>query len=145
MVTQPSGGQLHLPQREVQRIPPRLVHHRHNAWTAAVAALFTDLHHERIHFMFHANGEYVGDVRFDGDVDSAPFDISLVLRSALLRSASSIMVAHNHPGGRAIPSRQDCHVTRDVAQACRLVGLRLSDHLVVAGDNLFSFRDNGLL
>ncbi|MFB0875779.1 MULTISPECIES: JAB domain-containing protein [unclassified Sphingobium] len=117
-----------------------------SAWFASIACMYSGLTHERIHFMFHnAAGRHVGAVSFEGDVGSASFDTLTVLRTAIVREAASILVAHNHPSGKALPSLGDCEATRNLAVACRAVGLRLSDHLIVAENNVFSFRGNGLM
>ena len=56
-----------------------------------------------------------------------------ILRAALRHSASSIVLFHNHPSGDPRPSDEDLAFTRRMDSACRLVGVRLADHLVVGG------------
>lgn len=71
------------------------------------------------------------DVVSLGSVDRTFMGPREVYRDALLRGASAIVLAHNHPSGDPEPSREDRLVTRRLAQAGRVVGVELLDHLVV--------------
>ncbi|WP_216628554.1 JAB domain-containing protein [Sphingobium cupriresistens] len=123
-----------------------LARERRRRWLEGVFNLFTGLRHERIHFLFFdERGEARGNLYFDGCINAAQFDLALVLRSALLRDASSIVVAHNHPGGRPEPSSADVASTLRIIEACKMVGISCSDHLIVAAHNIFSFREQGLM
>ena len=66
-----------------------------------------------------------------GAVAEALVSVPLVLKVALERCAPALIVAHNHPSGDPTPSREDDLLTRRIASACHLVGLRLLDHVVV--------------
>ncbi len=66
-----------------------------------------------------------------------------VLRPALSLSASAVILAHNHPSGDPTPSQQDRVVTRRVADAARIVGLRLLDHLVIGDHGHVSLAEQG--
>ena len=68
-----------------------------------------------------------------------------VLKVALLANATGVIVGHNHPSGDPTPSRDDIQVTQRLKSASDIVGIELFDHLVVAGDRYFSFKDSGLL
>ena len=80
-----------------------------------------------------------------GTVDRAVVYPRVVMESALKRGAAALVVAHNHPDGRAQPSEQDKLVTRALVLAAETLQLRLIDHLIVGGDDVFSFRKAGLL
>lgn len=69
-----------------------------------------------------------------GGATSSTLPIRDVLALALRHDAVSIAVAHNHPGGSAEPSRTDIEVTGRLRSAADQVGLRLLDHVIVAGD-----------
>ena len=56
-----------------------------------------------------------------------------VLKAALRHNAASIVLFHNHPSGDPTPSDEDIAFTRRMASVCRLVGVKLADHLVVGG------------
>ena len=60
---------------------------------------------------------------------------------ALRYNASNAVIAHNHPSGIAMPSREDLQVTRVLFNTLQSVGVRLVDHVIVADDDYVSLRD----
>lgn len=70
-------------------------------------------------------------------------DISQLLKKALCESAVAMAVAHNHPSGQKYPSRDDEMVTANLKAGCDAVGLRLLDHIIIAGGDYYSFCDAG--
>lgn len=68
-----------------------------------------------------------------------------VFTKALLENAASIICLHNHPSGNPEPSREDIRVTRQLVEAGRLMGVRVHDHLIIAGNGYTSFAERGLL
>ena len=68
-----------------------------------------------------------------------------VFKSAILSNASNIILAHNHPSGNPEPSRQDMDMTKRLAEAGRLLGIEVLDHVIVSDDRYFSFREEKLL
>ncbi len=68
-----------------------------------------------------------------------------VVKAALARNAAAMIFAHNHPSGVAEPSRADELLTQAFKQALALVDIRTLDHFVVAGGQLTSFAERGLL
>ncbi len=67
-----------------------------------------------------------------------------VIRLALKHNAAAVIFAHNHPGGRAQPSALDKALTDKLKQAMACVEVRLLDHLIVAGQQIWSFHEHGL-
>lgn len=59
--------------------------------------------------------------------------------------ATALVIAHNHPSGNPQPSAADKDITRMIAVGVHSVGLRLLDHIIVSGDDFYSFRGNGLV
>lgn len=85
-------------------------------------------------------------VPFTGGVASAPVELATMLKVPLLvATCTSIIVCHNHPSGEPTPSADDLEITKRIADACRLVGLRLIDHVILASKGTYSFADNGLI
>lgn len=80
-----------------------------------------------------------------GTVNSASFSIRSVVEFALRTRATSVVLAHNHTSGIAVPSREDIHTTRAVAEALALVGVALADHIVVADEDYVSMLDSGYI
>jgi DNA repair protein RadC len=68
-----------------------------------------------------------------------------VFRAAIAEAAAGIIVVHNHPSGDPTPSAEDRSVTRQLAEAGRLLDLPLYAHVVIAGDRYVSFATAGLL
>ena len=66
-----------------------------------------------------------------------------LVEHALKHKASAVVLAHNHPDGVAMPSREDEIFTGKAQEALRLMGIRMMDHIIVAGKNYFSMRDSG--
>lgn len=105
-----------------------------------------DLSHEECHMlMLNVKNEVIGHSLLSrGGQTAANIDSRLVLREALIHHATSIALAHNHPSGSCQPSHSDDDLTRRISDACRVVGIRLMDHLVIAdgNDNYYSYFDN---
>jgi DNA repair protein RadC len=68
-----------------------------------------------------------------------------VVKGALARNAAALAVAHNHPSGEVEPSRADEMLTQTLKSALSLVDVRVIDHFVVAGDQVISFAERGLV
>jgi DNA repair protein RadC len=82
---------------------------------------------------------------FRGTVSQAAVYPREVVRQAMQCNASAVIVAHNHPSGVAEPSAGDLSLTRSLAQALALLDIRLLDHLIVAGPQVVSLAQRGLL
>ncbi len=80
-----------------------------------------------------------------GVVNAVNVNIRKMVETALRDKATSVIIAHNHPDGLALPSTEDDAVTRQLSSALRLVDIQLADHLVVAKDDFVSYRDSGML
>ena len=81
----------------------------------------------------------------EGTIDRAAVYPRRVAEAALRREAAAIVLAHNHPNGRLQPSEHDKLITRAIVLAVQTLGLRVVDHLIVAAQDTFSFRQAGLL
>ena len=68
-----------------------------------------------------------------------------VIAAALNRNCDTIAICHNHPGGSPHPSDEDVTVTRSLEECCKLMQIRLVDHIIIGGDGYYSFKDSGLL
>lgn len=79
----------------------------------------------------------------------AATSIGCILRTALLMSARSFILAHNHPGGDPKPSKEDIIFTRKVRDAVGYVDMQMTDHIIIATDECgqdshFSFNASGM-
>ena len=78
-----------------------------------------------------------------GSVNCVGLSIRDTVAYALRVKATSIIVSHNHTSGVAVPSQEDIDTTRALSQALALVGVLLTDHIVVAGNDFTSMLQNG--
>lgn len=82
---------------------------------------------------------------FHGTINEASVYPREIVRRGLLLNAAKIIIAHNHPSGRAEPSQADREVTLLVQKALELVDIRLIDHIIVGNPDHFSFATAGLM
>ena len=80
-----------------------------------------------------------------GGISSTVVDQRLIIKQALDRLATGIILCHNHPSGATKPSSQDISITKKVEKACQLFDIKILDHIIVAEDSYFSFTDEGLI
>jgi DNA repair protein RadC len=81
----------------------------------------------------------------EGTLDASIVHPRDVFREALLEPASGVILLHNHPSGNSNPSEEDLRITKQLAEAGRLLGIKVYDHIILAGNSYVSFADQGLL
>ena len=102
------------------------------------------LQHEECWVLFLNDHNYLsGKTKVtSGGGNSTVIDVRQVIRTALDKGASAIVLVHNHPTGNPTPSQADIRQTEAVRKGVSAVGLDLLDHVVVADDSFFSFSDD---
>ena len=80
-----------------------------------------------------------------GTLDASVVHPREVFRAAIIESAAAVVLVHNHPSGDPAPSREDREVTEQMADAGRLVGISVLDHIVIGDGRYVSFVEAGLL
>ncbi len=78
-----------------------------------------------------------------GGITEVVADVRLVLREAILGRATAIALCHNHPSGSVRPSHHDDMLTDRLRQACELMNIRLTDHIVLTDGRFYSYADEG--
>ena len=68
-----------------------------------------------------------------------------VFRRAILRSATSIILVHNHPSGKRTASKEDIAITKQMVKAGEILDIRVIDHMIICGDTYFSFDEEGMM
>ena len=68
-----------------------------------------------------------------------------IVERALYHHAVGVIIAHNHPAGTLKPSNEDCVVTNAIKKALKTVDIKLLDHIIIGGNDYFSFNKKGLL
>lgn len=81
----------------------------------------------------------------EGSASAVNLDIRKIVQNAIAFCASSVILAHNHPSGVALPSQEDHAATLRVKAALEAVDVRLEDHVVVADHDFISFSQSGFL
>lgn len=80
-----------------------------------------------------------------GSLDVVRPPLRNIVVRALQVNASALIAAHNHPSGSSEPSESDRMMTQDLIAACRPLGMKVLDHVIVGEEASFSFADSGLL
>ena len=80
----------------------------------------------------------------EGDVNSTGISVRKVVETALGANATSVVLAHNHPSGVAVPSGEDIQTSRKIASALSAVDIQLVDHIVVADHDYVSMVQSGI-
>ena len=80
----------------------------------------------------------------EGSVNSANVPVRRILEIALAVNATTVVLAHNHPSGLAIPSDEDVLSTYRIATALQAAEIQLADHIIVADDDFVSLAQSGL-
>jgi len=81
----------------------------------------------------------------EGTVSEAVAFPRRIVEGALKYGATTVIIGHNHPGGLPEPSDNDSAITKEIKKALKTVGITLQEHVIVASDGFYSFRQNGFL
>ena len=82
----------------------------------------------------------------EGGLTSTIVDVRMIMQTALVSNATSIILTHNHPSGNPRPSIHDDNLTKKIKSACELMDIRLLDHIIVTPyDSFYSYCDEGRL
>ena len=81
----------------------------------------------------------------EGTLDASIVHPRDVFREALLEPAAGIILIHNHPSGNPRPSDEDLRITKQLVEAGRLLGIKVYDHIILAGESYRSLADEGLM
>jgi len=82
---------------------------------------------------------------FSGTIDSAAVYPRVVVNNVIRQNSAAVIFAHNHPSGVSEPSEADIMLTRRLQQALNLIDVRTLDHFVIAGNQITSFAEQGLI
>lgn len=78
------------------------------------------------------------DVIAEGDIDSVGISIRSILERIIRTGATAVVLAHNHPGGIALPSPSDISITEAIANALKTISVNFCDHIIIAGNDYIS-------
>lgn len=120
------------------------------SWQALIDYLTIDmahLNHERVRVLYldTRNRLILDHLVTDGSIDEAAIHPREVVKKALDLGASALILVHNHPSGSPDPSRADIHITNRIAEAGRLLGIAVHDHVIIGKEGHVSLKAKGLI
>ena len=109
--------------------------------------MLADLPHEEFWaLLLNKANKVIDKVRVSqGGVAGTVVDVRIIVKAAVEKLASSVIIAHNHPSGNPKPSDKDLSITKKLKDAANLFDIALLDHLIITDNECYSFADNGNL
>ena len=109
--------------------------------------LMRDLAVEEFHvLLLNQSSVVIDSVRIGvGGLTETVVDVRVIMREALLKRATTLILCHNHPSGNLRPSVYDDRLTRQVQEATKLLNLNLVDHVIFTDHGYYSYADEGRL
>lgn len=106
-----------------------------------------DLSHEEFWvLLLNRSNRVMDNIRISqGGISGTVIDVRLILKHALDRLASALILCHNHPSGNLKPSEADVRITSKIAEASKTMDIQLLDHIIIADNSYFSFSDEGMI
>lgn len=89
---------------------------------------------------FDCHFRFVADHCFVGSETMLAFRARHLFQRALAHNAASVLMVHNHPSGSAWPSRLDLECTSRLVQLGEALDIKMIDHLIVGGNNIYSLK-----
>jgi DNA repair protein RadC len=120
------------------------------SWQALIDYLTTDMAHltvERVRILYlDTKNRLIEDHHLgDGSIDEAAIHPREVIRRAMDLGAAAMILVHNHPSGSPEPSHADIQITQRIAEAGRLLGVTVHDHVIIGREGHVSLRAKGLI
>ncbi len=99
----------------------------------------------RVLFLNKKNTLLADEVIANGTIDQTPVYPREIIKRALFHEAGAIILVHNHPSGSTKPSKADIALTNKIVEVANAVNVTVHDHVIIAGNEYFSFKSNILL
>ncbi len=121
-----------------------------SSWQALIDYLMIDMAHltvERVRVLYldTRNRLIADEVQNEGSLDEAAIHPREVIRRAMDLGAAALILVHNHPSGSPEPSRADIQMTNRIAEAGRLLGITVHDHVIIGRQGHVSLKAKGLI
>jgi DNA repair protein RadC len=109
--------------------------------------LLGDLNHEEFWIVLLDRGNKIIDhlIVSQGGISGTIIDVRIILKKALEKVASSLILCHNHPSGTMEASDADIKITRKMKQAAEMMDISVLDHIIIGQNNYLSMADEGIL
>ena len=105
-----------------------------------------DLNHEEFWIILTGRSNKVlgKELVSKGGFSDVLIDIKVIFSAALQHKANGIILVHNHPSGSLKPSHEDIMLTKRIADAGKILDIKVTDHLIITDKGYYSFADDGL-
>ncbi len=109
--------------------------------------VLSDLPHEEFWILLLNRSNFIIDTSriSQGGLSGTVIDTRIILKNAIDKLASGLILCHNHPSGNSNPSDSDRLITRKMKEAASIMDISLLDHIIIAGNKFYSFSDEGIL
>ncbi|MBI9067738.1 MAG: DNA repair protein RadC [Salinivirgaceae bacterium] len=106
-----------------------------------------DLPHEEFWALYLSRSNQIIDKEkiSTGGVAGTVIDNKIILKHAIEKLASSIVLVHNHPSGNTQPSTNDKTITEKIKHAAQYIDIQILDHIIIGDTNYYSFADEGIM
>jgi len=122
--------------RSSREVADYLIHSMRGLQHEVLTVIFLDAAHAIIDSIVAAEGTVTTNTVYPREL----------IKAALARNASALVLAHNHPSGNLNPSLKDVELTRSLHLVCSFMHIRLLDHLIIgSGEQVYSFADQGIM
>lgn len=110
-------------------------------------SLLADLPHEEFWVVLLNRSNKIIDKQkiSQGGISGTVTDVRIILKLAIEKFATSLILCHNHPSGNIKPSEADISITKKIRESGTIMEIALLDHLIITDGNYFSFADEGIL
>jgi len=111
------------------------------------SSIISDLPYEEFWIiLLNRTNKIIEKVRISsGGITGTVADIRVILKEAIIKNATGIVVCHNHPSGSTKPSSTDIELTKKIKKSAEVMDISLHDHIIIAGNDYYSFTDEGIL
>ena len=106
---------------------------------------YLDREHFKVLYLDRKGGIIIAEDISVGGLHSSMAHPREVFKNAVKRSAASVILVHNHPSGDPSPSHEDVETTRRLAEAGRIVGIEVLDHVIIGDNRYCSMKSRGLI
>jgi DNA repair protein RadC len=106
-----------------------------------------DLNHEEFWVLYvDTSGKLISKQRIcEGGITQTSVDVKKIMQTAVANRASGLVLGHNHPSGSITPSHHDILLTQKIKTAAKMLDLRIIDHIILSGNEYYSFAEDGIL
>ena len=133
--------------RAAQEVPEKIQIRESKDIYKVLQPYLSDLQTEEFWAVFlNQNNRIVGKARLSaGGINQSVVDVRILFKTALEHLSTAIAIAHNHPSVNLKPSQEDLRITKQIADAGKILNIQLLDHLIISQNAYFSFADENIL